>query len=490
MAAPSDKLADPNFLAFVARGLNDEKHERRSEGLSFDPPNPSQRHAAILDSLAFLLVSQLEKQIIAVGVVVIEDPDPAKVETQIIVAENKTPLDASIQKQQPPVAGKRDSPPHLRPHIVYGTGSPVERELVDLEIALITYSWPKLKQRMMKNKRHLNFIDVVADVYGVLAQERIDLDSEGRDLLDTLQKSSASERDLLQEMTAAAREAAEALQRTPTRLNAVELRTNLQVLLIGRNTLQKHTSLVDVWDQYTRHRLLQKGAQVRKKPDVLRWLSKVSSIREHYLHIAQIPISPTLSGLLLRGVKVIVLKNPPPVRKFSLDRDELENILVSAGCEFIAKDKSEKSIEKFLDKLVVAHGKKVTDGKLDVSITVPVHCECLLLVHLHQQPAVPYIGVSKLSCGFCRMYFAAYREVTRVEFYARGSHGQTGPWTLPVLGDATLSLEIRQKSSQSTAASGEVAQEDENPLDLVRQERENVRAEKFRSADRVETSFV
>ena len=77
-------------------------------------------------------------------------------------------------------------------------------------------------------------------------------------------------------------------------------------------------------------------------------------------------------------------------------------------------------------------------GATDVSITVPVHCECLLLVHLHQQPAVPYIGVSKLSCGFCRMYFAAYREVTRVEFYARGSHGQMGPWALPVLGDATL----------------------------------------------------
>src|ERR1700761_7746082 len=114
-------------------------------------------------------------------------------------------------------------------------------------------------------------------------------------------------------------------------------------------------------------RLLQKGAQVRKKPDVLRWLSKVSSIREHYLHVAQIPISPTLSGLLLRGVKVIVLKNPPLVRKFSLDRDELENILVSAGCEFIAKDKSEKSIEKFLDKLAVAHGGKVTDGKLGTS---------------------------------------------------------------------------------------------------------------------------
>ena len=44
---------------------------------------------------------------------------------------------------------------------------------------------------------------------------------------------------------------------------------------------------------------------------------------------------------------------------------------------------------------------------------------------------LPYIGVSKLSCAFCDLYFAAYRDQMKVDVYTHGTHGQTTAWMCP-----------------------------------------------------------
>jgi len=70
----------------------------------------------------------------------------------------------------------------------------------------------------------------------------------------------------------------------------------------------------------------------------------------------------------------------------------------------------------------------------------PAHCECALIQYLATNhgdswdnvPAFNYIGVSKLSCGACRVWLKAFNKVSRKEFYTRGSHGKWyWPWGMP-----------------------------------------------------------
>lgn len=67
-----------------------------------------------------------------------------------------------------------------------------------------------------------------------------------------------------------------------------------------------------------------------------------------------------------------------------------------------------------------------------VTTNIPVHCECNVLKAIHakipSKLAIPYIGVSKLSCAFCAIYFDAYRKVTGKRVYTRGTHDQTTDW--------------------------------------------------------------
>ena len=65
-----------------------------------------------------------------------------------------------------------------------------------------------------------------------------------------------------------------------------------------------------------------------------------------------------------------------------------------------------------------------------------VHCECAVLCHLDRigQAMMPYIGISKSSCVFCVLFFAAYRE-HKGPVYAHGSHGRITAWKYPAFAD-------------------------------------------------------
>ena len=68
---------------------------------------------------------------------------------------------------------------------------------------------------------------------------------------------------------------------------------------------------------------------------------------------------------------------------------------------------------------------------------VATHYECGLLayIHRHDIDIFPYIGVSKLSCELCSLYFQAYRAVKHPPIWTRGRHGTMPfPWICPTTG--------------------------------------------------------
>lgn len=84
----------------------------------------------------------------------------------------------------------------------------------------------------------------------------------------------------------------------------------------------------------------------------------------------------------------------------------------------------------------------------EIESPMPAHCECQLLAKIHNRPAIPYIGVSKLSCAFCDTYFAAYRDATRSKIRTRGANGKSADWSYPVLAeDPLVDAKIRKQVS-------------------------------------------
>lgn len=58
---------------------------------------------------------------------------------------------------------------------------------------------------------------------------------------------------------------------------------------------------------------------------------------------------------------------------------------------------------------------------------------------------IPYIGVSKLSCLFCDLVFAAYRQATDTLVYTRGTHSQTTVWSyVEFRQDSPLNSKIKE----------------------------------------------
>ncbi len=115
-----------------------------------------------------------------------------------------------------------------------------------------------------------------------------------------------------------------------------------------------------------------------------------------------------------------------------------------------------------------------TEGSANV-----IHCECVLLTELQKlasegRPIIAYIGVSKLSCALCHLYFECCRKITGTAITTRGTHGQLTNWGTPTLSyseddrrvkealcrelKAKLRVEVRhakarQSSTQSTVGS-------------------------------------
>ncbi|EER45360.1 predicted protein [Histoplasma capsulatum H143] len=81
-----------------------------------------------------------------------------------------------------------------------------------------------------------------------------------------------------------------------------------------------------------------------------------------------------------------------------------------------------------------------------------IHCECKLALHLVETScsglsALPYIGVSKLSCLACWEFLSSLRKIDHI-FYVKGSHSKAYfPWKFPEveMGNARLRQEERDQ---------------------------------------------
>ena len=179
---------------------------------AYEPPENeslARRQARILDSLAYILVSQAKKDVVAVGVIVtnsgsprIDDPDsgsehPSSVE--VLIANNGVIGDGAreylesvlkalqeIRKANPGIQG---SPRLGLDAILADTTETHEKMLVNLELSILERVWPKLRQRFQKSHRDATFLQVVEHIQGADASDRMDIPENLRVILRRLQSS-------------------------------------------------------------------------------------------------------------------------------------------------------------------------------------------------------------------------------------------------------------------------------------------------------------
>ncbi|KAJ7117570.1 hypothetical protein C8R44DRAFT_925085 [Mycena epipterygia] len=195
----SIEIQDPTVLAFVAYGLEQAGIKRRPNPESFSRDSVFKRQtSAILDSFTHILVAQPQNQVVAVAALIHEGSNGG---LSILVAENRTPLPAviphlkdvfarlrRIHEERPPTQDGQENSPNIPAFIPARIDNSVfESELVELEVAILKYSWVKLHHRFRKNFRHKHFIETANDLCGDPADKRTDLDDTERSVLAGLQ---------------------------------------------------------------------------------------------------------------------------------------------------------------------------------------------------------------------------------------------------------------------------------------------------------------
>lgn len=200
------------------------------------------------------------------------------------------------------------------------------------------------------------------------------------------------------------------------------------------------------------------GTAPRSPPNTVKWLKKVSYVARAYRALTEMLTTPALSALFGSSVSVHPVANPPPARLQTMPTaEDIRATLTTLGYTsgyFIACQP--EKFDHFVGELTAA----VTNrGTYTVSIPVfplrdtctfyanrpcidnalRIHCECALFCHLrqHDQPIVPYIGLSNPPCIFCTIYLAAYRNTQQDDTTTRGTEGHiaAGTWTCPNIPD-------------------------------------------------------
>ncbi|KAJ7784513.1 hypothetical protein B0H16DRAFT_1876951 [Mycena metata] len=427
-----------DFLAFIAHGLRDTKKVKEGD-------IPITDQAKVLDSVACISISHAEKQTVAVGVQVVNDGILVHVAANDPLPPATLPhlRDIFARLQRIYKLHSQERSPGIPSFISSRTENPFKIELLQLEIAILRFSWRKLAQRLTKDSRAEIFITVLEDVCGAPATQRTDLSGEERELLGKLQASPDLNKDLIDGLASQVDELAKTLHLEANDEGAILVRQCIYSLMKLRQDFSNKWTLVVSWNLYTKLRAnnrLSDGETSRKAPDVLRWISKVVSIREHYMRLATVCTSNRLSNLLLRNIGIKEMVNSMPPASHSLDIASLKEVLVAAG----SAPEDPEPMGEFLEILAASHSVSLgPTGKLETETLQPAHCECALLVYLHGQPSIAYIGVSRLSCQFCHDYFTAYREATASTTCTRGTHGQSADWQCPTLVDSELDSKIR-----------------------------------------------
>ncbi|KAJ7223177.1 hypothetical protein GGX14DRAFT_657548 [Mycena pura] len=421
-----------DVLALVARGLHESNGKEERNTVMSTLTGVLKRQARILDALAYISVSCAENQVVAVGIQTFPE------RTVIHVAENgrlaPETLDylkdlfrrlQILHERRPDQQRSQRAPAYVRSH----TTDPFEQELVHFEQKILLFCWNKQKQRLTKNARAANLRKIVDEVCGTPAAQRTDLSEPEAECLGSLQASAEFDRVQLEELGRTIGDLVTTLDLPPTSTGTLNLRTFLTAIAkICKNFRQK-VEFVLLWNRYTELFVERTTTKtVFKAPDVLHWLSKVTAIREHFLQLADVATSTTLSTFLLNNFEIKAVANPVQQMSHSLSLQTLKSILAAAGCDM---DEDSESAGEFLEMLAKAHD----GGNLVTQASTPIHCD-----HTFRTLACQNF----LADSAMTMYFAAYREATASPVCTRGTHGQTASWRCPPL-DATLNAELNSR---------------------------------------------
>ena len=200
-----------------------------------------------------------------------------------------------------------------------------------------------------------------------------------------------------------------------------------------------------------------------------RALEKLTSLPRHIASLYGFAHSPRLMPALRYGLSISAVPNEPHAVQLPTSLKDWESFLVATcGGSY-----------DFQKEHAVGLAQMFKSGRC----MCPVHCKCRLIQYLQtrggnqwdQVSPFNYIGVSKLSCGACRVWMEAFNERSGRKFYTRGSHGKWyWPWGVPgrvggvanamaqrVLDEYHMYLKnqkLRRSYSESTGVSSEGAE--------------------------------
>ncbi|KZT00084.1 uncharacterized protein LAESUDRAFT_732588, partial [Laetiporus sulphureus 93-53] len=184
------------------------------------------------------------------------------------------------------------------------------------------------------------------------------------------------------------------------------------------------------WQAIFEHRQQERNVTSNSKIfDFRRFMEKVYSLHTHIHTLLRAATSPRRKVMFHAELDVVLVQPYAALsRPFSFSEEDIGSFIESLSesetpHEEEEESKSEEqetrpftSRERLLAQLGESYSK--TSQVVDLSRQIP-HCECTLLVYhtttSTDLPPHPYIGVSKLSCYPCYLFFEAYRQAVPKE---------------------------------------------------------------------------
>ncbi|KZT00288.1 uncharacterized protein LAESUDRAFT_764772 [Laetiporus sulphureus 93-53] len=196
--------------------------------------------------------------------------------------------------------------------------------------------------------------------------------------------------------------------------------------------------------------------------DFRRFMEKIYSLHTHIQTLCRAATSSRRKVMFHAELDVVLVQPYAALsRHFSFSEEDIGTFIGSLSEFETPREEEEEeelkskeqetrpfsSRERLLTQLGESYSE--TSQVVDLSRQTP-HCECTLLVYHTTSaglPPHPYIGVSKLSCYPCYLFFEAYRQVVPkgIRWELKGTNGKLYPgWVRP----KGLSQEVNEKVEQ------------------------------------------
>ncbi|RPD75914.1 hypothetical protein L226DRAFT_612185 [Lentinus tigrinus ALCF2SS1-7] len=463
----SVEAIDLNWLAYLLYGLYEENYDKHPHESQLNLNNLDsedrvlKRYAPLLDSLARLLICEERNQVVSVALVLPELTPTSQGPAEFLVAHDGCVSPQVVDHLKAIITllrearllyvqevGDRGMPPKLSIPTLdasqkSGLETPLMEKLQGLERSLHRYCWAKERRRVTKDDRYGCFHRLVDAATGVSDQPANRTPKE-HTALQNLREASSTHRAALQEVYDALSLINELLSEDPDAHHAFipESSTALDKLIAAMRIVSHNASdksLKPLWllcddyneavlarlraerDRYMKLKASQPRSETQTQNEKLppitpsfsteRWLLKVSSVTRDFSQISRAVVSSTMAGLFEHGTP------------------EEANI----------EEFAETFVDGLKERVETRSGsvESTDDGTFSQSLFTHCHCERVVLAELHERSKtrqiLSYVGVSKLSCALCQLYFECYREATRSTICTRGTHGQIWPWSTPTL---------------------------------------------------------